>query len=602
MTDDQDRGASARKPAGKAKKGKVKKGKGRGWESDEDEPPAVLVDKEEVEEEEVQASAKSKRAGKPAAAASFALLNKDEAEAPGGNAEVPELLVARVLSLERLPKSDKLKKCKVSTGDGTLQVVTNAQNVAVGMHVILAPVGARVPSSGMLVEERPVMGAKSQGMLCSAFNIGWLDTEAGVLAELPQGSTLGEPCPEDPPEGTILGNESSMGRQASNSKAKAAAAAALENGELDSEPSAELESEAADALPTDKADGRLANGHAAAGKDNVEAESAAGKKKKSSNAKRADMGDIFAALEEGAAPAEPHGDKSQDPLEQPASNVAGVKSTDQMAVATANRHIEPPANSGKKGKKGKKGKPAPAPGDDDDIDALLAEIGEGPSARPAEPLAAESATQDDAAGEAGAEPSANAAAEPIEEAASSAKDKKKGRKKKGVKAAANEDDDLDKLLAEIEGRQGKAAPAEAVAPAAAAPDGAAPDAAANAEADGGNETADAEAESEGKAVGKPFLHPLRAVREEFEEANRCSKKHMARYGKKGTWFANNTQFSRGLHNSAVDIPLHKAAVVQATGALRIVCKPGPFLPISCHVLLATPVCLLEVLTDGPEGL
>ena len=43
---------------------------------------------------------------------------------------------------------------------------------------------------------------------------------------------------------------------------------------------------------------------------------------------------------------EPHGDKSQDPLEQPASNVAGVKSTDQMAVATANRHIEPPANSG----------------------------------------------------------------------------------------------------------------------------------------------------------------------------------------------------------------------------------------------------------------
>ena len=72
-----------------------------------------------------------------------------------------------------------------------------------------------------------------------------------------------------------------------------------------------------------------------------------------------------------------------------------------------------------------------------------------------------------------------------------------------MKAAANEDDDLDKLLAEIEGRQGKAAPAEAVAPAAAAPDGAAPDAAANAEADGGNEAADAEAESEGKVSPTP---------------------------------------------------------------------------------------------------
>ena len=56
------------------------------------------------------------------------------------------------------------------------------------------------PSNGIVVDERPVMGVKSQGMLCSAFNIGWLESEAGVLVELPQGSTLGERCPENPPK------------------------------------------------------------------------------------------------------------------------------------------------------------------------------------------------------------------------------------------------------------------------------------------------------------------------------------------------------------------------------------------------------------------
>lgn len=68
----------------------------------------------------------------------------------------------------------------------------------------LQTVGATVPSNGIVVEERPVMGVKSQGMLCSAFNIGWLDSEAGVLVELPEDSFLGEAAPENPPEVGLL--------------------------------------------------------------------------------------------------------------------------------------------------------------------------------------------------------------------------------------------------------------------------------------------------------------------------------------------------------------------------------------------------------------
>lgn len=36
--------------------------------------------------------------------------------------QAPALVIAEIVSLERLPKSDKLKKCKVSTGDNSVQV------------------------------------------------------------------------------------------------------------------------------------------------------------------------------------------------------------------------------------------------------------------------------------------------------------------------------------------------------------------------------------------------------------------------------------------------------------------------------------------------
>lgn len=36
--------------------------------------------------------------------------------------QAPALVIAQIVSLEKLPKSDKLKKCKVSTGDSSVQV------------------------------------------------------------------------------------------------------------------------------------------------------------------------------------------------------------------------------------------------------------------------------------------------------------------------------------------------------------------------------------------------------------------------------------------------------------------------------------------------
>ncbi len=49
-----------------------------------------------------------------------------------------EPIVAKVIKVARHPKSDKLKVCQMDTGEGTVQVVTNAASVAAGMAVILA--------------------------------------------------------------------------------------------------------------------------------------------------------------------------------------------------------------------------------------------------------------------------------------------------------------------------------------------------------------------------------------------------------------------------------------------------------------------------------
>ena len=72
------------------------------------------------------------------------------------------------------------------------------------------------------------------------------------------------------------------------------------------------------------------------------------KKKKTSKPTASNIGDVFAALEEGATPTEPHGDESQDPLDQPASKMNGVESTDQMAVhiPAAHGHADPAPSSG----------------------------------------------------------------------------------------------------------------------------------------------------------------------------------------------------------------------------------------------------------------
>lgn len=79
----------------------------------------------------------------------------------------PKFVVGYVETLEQHPNADKLKVCQVNVGDHTLQIVCGAPNVAAGQKVVVAKVGAVMPS-GMVIKDAELRGVASSGMLCSA--------------------------------------------------------------------------------------------------------------------------------------------------------------------------------------------------------------------------------------------------------------------------------------------------------------------------------------------------------------------------------------------------------------------------------------------------
>ncbi|MGB2872923.1 YtpR family tRNA-binding protein, partial [Psychrobacillus psychrotolerans] len=79
----------------------------------------------------------------------------------------PKFVVGLVDSLEQHPNADKLKVCQVNVGESTLQIVCGAPNVEAGQKVVVAKVGAIMPS-GMVIKDAELRGVASSGMLCSA--------------------------------------------------------------------------------------------------------------------------------------------------------------------------------------------------------------------------------------------------------------------------------------------------------------------------------------------------------------------------------------------------------------------------------------------------
>ncbi|HEX4490598.1 MAG TPA: phenylalanine--tRNA ligase subunit beta [Acidimicrobiia bacterium] len=106
-------------------------------------------------------------------------LEVEEMDAPG--AEIGGVIVARIVEVLDHPNADKLRLADVDTGDGVVRVVCGAPNIEAGMTVPLATVGGTLPG-GIELTRRKIRGEVSEGMLCSARELGLGDDHAGILA------------------------------------------------------------------------------------------------------------------------------------------------------------------------------------------------------------------------------------------------------------------------------------------------------------------------------------------------------------------------------------------------------------------------------------
>jgi phenylalanyl-tRNA synthetase beta chain len=88
-------------------------------------------------------------------------------------------VVGEVLAVERHPNADKLTVCTVDAGGEKVKVVCGAPNVRKGMKAALAKIGAALP--GMQIRKTSLRGVESEGMLCSARELGLSEDHSGLL-------------------------------------------------------------------------------------------------------------------------------------------------------------------------------------------------------------------------------------------------------------------------------------------------------------------------------------------------------------------------------------------------------------------------------------
>lgn len=109
--------------------------------------------------------------------------------------------VAEVIEVQKHPKADRLKVCKVDAGlkNGLLQIVCGAPNVEAGQKVIVGLIGAVVPHNQHDPSGKPftlikavIRDVDSYGMICSAKELGLGEDSSGIKV-LPHTAKVGIP-------------------------------------------------------------------------------------------------------------------------------------------------------------------------------------------------------------------------------------------------------------------------------------------------------------------------------------------------------------------------------------------------------------------------
>jgi len=112
-------------------------------------------------------------------------------------AQASNLIIGEVKECIKHPDSDHLHVCQVNVGEQTLQIVCGAPNCRTGLKVIVALVGAQLPSKGITIQRGEIRGIESNGMMCSLSELGvdskfLTPSELDGIQELPLDAPVGE--------------------------------------------------------------------------------------------------------------------------------------------------------------------------------------------------------------------------------------------------------------------------------------------------------------------------------------------------------------------------------------------------------------------------
>ena len=109
--------------------------------------------------------------------------------------KLKDFIIAEIIEVNSHPNADKLSICKVDLGKKIVSVVCGATNVRKNLKVVFAPLGATIPSSGLVLKKKEIRGYTGEGMLCSAEELCLEEGSDGIIElsnDAPKGHTYSD--------------------------------------------------------------------------------------------------------------------------------------------------------------------------------------------------------------------------------------------------------------------------------------------------------------------------------------------------------------------------------------------------------------------------
>ncbi|MDR1123538.1 MAG: phenylalanine--tRNA ligase subunit beta [Elusimicrobiota bacterium] len=120
----------------------------------------------------------------------FTALGIEVAQIQNTGADFEGVYAARIEKIERHPNADKLSLVTLAGKDGTQRVVCGAKNLVQGDMIPLARVGARLGKN--VLEAAQIRGIVSEGMICSADELGLTNTRQKGIMVLDKNTPVGQ--------------------------------------------------------------------------------------------------------------------------------------------------------------------------------------------------------------------------------------------------------------------------------------------------------------------------------------------------------------------------------------------------------------------------